>query len=65
MQQEGLQPLEEVMLSFIYNSGEVWACGACTNPRGIVAADIIEGAKIVTAVNVVEYIASGASTLTI
>jgi predicted peroxiredoxin len=65
VQQEGFQPLHEVMRSFIENGGEVWACGACTNPRGIVAGDMIEGAKIVTAANVVEYMASGASTLTI
>ena len=63
--QEGFQPLKDVMQSFMDNGGEVWACGACTNPRGIVASDLIKGAKIVTAANVVEYMASGASTLTI
>jgi predicted peroxiredoxin len=63
--QEGFQPLKEVMQAFIANGGEIWACGACTNPRGIAAGDLIEGAKIVTAANVVEYMASGASTLTI
>lgn len=63
VQQEGFQPLKEVMTSFIANGGQVWACGACTNPRGITQADLIDGAKIVTAANVVEYMASGASTL--
>jgi predicted peroxiredoxin len=65
VQQEGFQPLKEVMQSFINNGGEIWACGACTNPRGIAANDIINGAKIVTAANVVEYMASGAATLTV
>jgi len=63
VQQEGFQPLTEVMASFVANGGEIWACGACTNPRGITQDDLIEGAKIVQAVNVVELMASGASTL--
>jgi intracellular sulfur oxidation DsrE/DsrF family protein len=33
--------------------GQIWACGACTKPRGIGEADLIPGAKIVTAANVV------------
>jgi predicted peroxiredoxin len=63
VQQEGFQPLKDVMRSFVDNGGQIWACGACTNPRGITPSDMIEGAKIVTAANVVEYMASGATTL--
>jgi len=63
VQQEGFQQLSEVMGSFMANGGQVWACGACTNPRGIKQEDLVEGAKIMTAANVVEYMASGASTL--
>ena len=63
VQQEGFQPLREVMQSFIDNGGQVWACGACTSPRRITQVDLVPGAKIVTAANVVEYMASGASTL--
>jgi len=60
---EGFQPLKDVIQSFVANGGRVWACGSCTKPRGITEADLIAGAKIVTAANVVEYMASGASTL--
>jgi predicted peroxiredoxin len=60
---EGFQPLTEVMQAFIENGGQIWACGACTKPRGITAGDLVEGAKIVTAANIVEYLASGAATL--
>ena len=63
VQQEGLQPLKDVLKSFLENGGKVWACGACTTPRGIKEGDLIEGAKIVTAANLVEYMASGASTI--
>ena len=60
---EGFQPLKEVMQAFISNGGQVWACGACTKPRGITDKDLVEGAKIVTAASAVEYLASGAASL--
>ena len=63
VQKEGFQPAKEIIDSFVSNGGRVWACGACTKPRGITDADLIPGAKIVTAANVVEYMALGASTL--
>ncbi|HLO30654.1 MAG TPA: DsrE family protein [Anaerolineales bacterium] len=60
---EGFQPLREVMQAFISNGGQIWVCGACAKPRGITDADLVEGAKIVTAANAVEYLASGAASL--
>ncbi len=63
IQKEGFQPLREIIASFVANGGQIWACGACTKPRGIAEGDLIEGARIVTAANVVEYLASGAATL--
>ena len=60
---EGFQPLKEVIQSFVANGGQIWACGACTKPRGITERDLIEGAKIVTAANAVEYLVSGAASL--
>jgi predicted peroxiredoxin len=63
IQKEGFQPLMEVIQSFVANGGQIWACGACTKPRGITEADLIEGARIVTAANVVEFLASGAAAL--
>jgi len=56
----GMKPLVEVMQSFLQNGGVIWACGACTGPRGITEADLITGAKIVTAVNLVEHLVGGA-----
>jgi predicted peroxiredoxin len=60
---EGFQPLKEVIQSFVANGGQIWLCSACSKPRGIADADLIEGATIVTAANLVEYVASGAATL--
>jgi hypothetical protein len=60
---EGFAPLKDVIRQFLDNGGQLWACGACTKPRGIDEADLIPGAKIVTAANVVEFMAAGASPL--
>jgi len=63
IQKEGFQPLRELIASFVENGGEIWACGACTKPRGISEEDLIAGARIVTAAFVVEQLAAGAATL--
>ena len=63
VRKDGFPPLRDVLQSFVANGGQVWACGTCTKPRGITESDLIEGAKIVTAANAVEYLASGASSL--
>lgn len=56
---EGMQPLSEVVASVLANGGEVWACGACTKPRGITEEHLIDGARIVSAADVVAELASG------
>jgi predicted peroxiredoxin len=58
--QQGMKPLAELLQSVLQNGGKVWACAACTAPRGITAADLIAGAEIVTAVNLVEHLVGGA-----
>lgn len=56
---EGMPPLREVLASLLANGGEIWACGACTKPRGITAEHLIEGARIISAVDFVAELASG------
>lgn len=63
IQKEGFPPLREILESFVGNGGEIWACGACTRPRGITEDQLIAGAKIVSAAMVVEAMANGAATL--
>jgi len=57
-------PTGKILADYVTNGGRIWACGACTTPRGITADDLVEGATIVTAANLVEALASGASTVT-
>ena len=33
----------KILADFVSNGGRVWACGACTGPRGITADDLIDG----------------------
>jgi predicted peroxiredoxin len=56
---EGMLPLREVLASLLANGGEIWACGACTKPRGITEEHLIEGARIISAVDFVAELASG------
>ena len=63
IRKEGFPPLKDVIRQYLDAGGQLWACGACAKPRGISEADLIPEAKIVTADNVVELMASGASTL--
>jgi predicted peroxiredoxin len=56
---EGMPPLAEVLASVVANGGQVWACGACTKPRGITDEHLIEGARIVSAADIVAELASG------
>ncbi len=63
IQKEGFPPLREVLQQFVGNGGEIWACGTCAKPRGITDADLIEGARIITAAYFVDQMVSGATNI--
>jgi predicted peroxiredoxin len=56
-------PAGKILADFVANGGRVWACGACTGPRGITADDLVDGAAIVTAANLAEVLVAGAATV--
>jgi predicted peroxiredoxin len=56
---EGMQPLREVIDSLLASGGQIWACGACTKPRGITEDHLIEGARIIAATELVAELVSG------
>lgn len=62
---EGLPPVAEVMGEVIEGGGQIWACQSCTKPRGITEEHLIKGARIGSAMEVVELLSKGASTLTL
>jgi predicted peroxiredoxin len=60
---DGLPALDDLLVEFVENGGEVWLCGACTKPRGIGEESLAKGATIVGAARVVEEVAAGARTI--
>jgi predicted peroxiredoxin len=57
---EGFPRLAELLASFVEAGGQIWGCSACTTPRGITEADLVEGAQIVGAATIVAAVAEGA-----
>ncbi|MFL5796039.1 MAG: DsrE family protein [Actinomycetota bacterium] len=55
----GFPRLAELLASFVEAGGQVWGCSACTTPRGITEADLVEGAQIVGAATIVAAVAEG------
>jgi predicted peroxiredoxin len=56
----GFPSLAELLASFVEAGGQLWGCSACTTPRGITEADLIDGAQIVGAAVIVAAVADGA-----
>ena len=56
---EGMPPLREVLDSLLASGGQLWACGACTKPRGITDDDMIDGARIISAADFVAEMVGG------
>ena len=50
---------QEALDSLLASGGQVWACGACTKPRGITEGDLIDGARIISAADVVAELTDG------
>ena len=62
---EGFPVLRETIDAFVVDGGRIWVCGTCAKPRGITQADLIEGATIVSAANLVEELVNGAEMVTV
>jgi predicted peroxiredoxin len=58
----GLPELGNLYTEFIDNGGQVWLCGACAKPRGIIEEQLEKGSTIVGAAKVVEEVVAGAKT---
>lgn len=62
IESDGLPNLGQLIKECVDNGAAIWACGACTGPRGITPDGLIEGASVVTAPNVIETMAAGVTT---
>jgi len=59
-----MEPLKDLLESFMARGGDVWACPPCTVARGYDADSLIDGVVIHGASVIMERIGKGAATLT-
>lgn len=57
--EESMPPLGELITQLVQAGGEIWLCSVCAVKRGITEKDLIDGARIVGAAQIVEALASG------
>ena len=61
---DGMPTLRDLLDQLLAAGGELWLCSACVGRRGITEADLIDGARIVGAAELVATIADGAVPIT-
>jgi len=59
-----MEPLKDLLQSFMDRGGDVWACPPCTTARGYDENSLIDGVVISGASVIFERIRNGAATLT-
>jgi predicted peroxiredoxin len=63
IQADGYEPLKTFLDSFMENGGGLWVCPVCVNARGIEADELIEGAQIMGAAALIDFVAKGGKLL--
>ena len=58
-----LEPLSDLIKSFLSRGGTIWACTPCVKSRGYTEADLLDGVVITGASVMHERIKAGAATL--
>ncbi len=59
----GQSTIGEMIDRLVDNGGAIWACGACTGPRGIEPSQLVDGAAIVSAAHVTDALVDGVHTI--
>lgn len=62
--EEGFSPLKQLMGDFVEAGGIIWVCSPCFKKRGLDESKLVEGALIVGGAKAVEFLTTGASSLT-
>ena len=57
------KPAQELIEKFVAGGGVLWSCAPCFQHRGLKVDETVEGALVVGAGPMLEWIAAGASTL--
>lgn len=62
--EEGFSPLKQLMDDFVDAGGIIWVCSPCFKKRGLDEGKLVAGATIVGGAKAVEFLTTGASSLT-
>ncbi len=62
--EEGFSPLKQLMADFIDAGGVIWVCSPCFKKRALNEGNLVAGATIVGGAKAVEFLTTGASSLT-
>ena len=61
IKEEGLQPMADLVKNYLAAGGTIFVCTPCYTKRGYTASDLIEGATLVGAVKLVEFMTNDAT----
>ncbi|MEZ6015423.1 MAG: DsrE family protein [Planctomycetota bacterium] len=61
--EEGFAKLAELMANFVKAGGKIWVCSPCFKKRGLDESKLIPGATIVGGASLVEFLSTGAPSL--
>ena len=59
--EEGLQPMADLVKNYLAAGGAFWVCTPCYKKRGYTESDVIDGATLVGAVKLVEFMTNDAT----
>jgi len=59
------KPAQELVESFVTSGGVLWACSPCVQHRGVSDTEMVDGAAVVGAGPMLEWLAQGATTLSL
>lgn len=62
--EQGFSPLKQLMDDFVDAGGTIWVCSPCFKKRGLDESKLAGGALIVGGAKAVEFLTTGASSLT-
>jgi predicted peroxiredoxin len=63
IREEGFAPLAELMANFVKAGGKILVCSPCFKKRKLDEGKLVDGATIVGGAKVVEFLASGATSI--
>ena len=62
--EEGFAPLKKLLTDFVDAGGTIWVCSPCFKKRGLDENKLVPGATIVGGARAVEFLSTGASSMT-